>query len=52
MMADGMSCIGGLTVCSVTSIGWLADVGVDVGFGMDFSHFCYASASVKALRFA
>jgi hypothetical protein len=26
-MADGMSCIGGLTACSVASTGWLADVG-------------------------
>jgi hypothetical protein len=53
-MADGMSCIGGLTACSVASTdsGWLADVGADVGIGMDFCRFCCASASVKALRFA
>jgi hypothetical protein len=52
-MADGMSCTGGLTACSVASIGWFADVGVDVGvIGMDFYRFCCASASVKALRFA
>jgi hypothetical protein len=39
MMADGMSRTGGLTVCSVTLTGWLADVGADVGIGMDFCHF-------------
>jgi hypothetical protein len=47
-----MSCTGGLTACSVASTGWLADVRADVGISMDFCHFCYASASVKALRFA
>jgi hypothetical protein len=52
MMADGTSCTGGLTACSVTSTGWLADVGADMGIGMDFYHFCCALASVKALRFA
>jgi hypothetical protein len=31
MMADGTSCIGGLTACSVTSTGWLADVGAAWG---------------------
>ena len=33
MMTDGMSCIGGLTTCSVASTdsGRLADVGADVG---------------------
>jgi hypothetical protein len=53
-MANGMSCMGGLIVCTVASIdsGWLADVGADVGVGMDFCRFCCASASVKALRFA
>ena len=51
---DGMSCTGGSTACSVASIdsGRLADVGADVGIGMDFCRFGYASASVKALRFA
>jgi hypothetical protein len=39
MMADGIFCIGGLT-CSATSTGWLANVGTDVGTGMDFCHFC------------
>jgi hypothetical protein len=53
-MADGMSYTGGLTICTVASTdsGWLADVGADVGIGMDFCRFCCASASVKALRFA
>jgi hypothetical protein len=51
-MADGTSYAGGLTACAVTSTGWFADVRVDVGIGMDFCHFCCASASVKALRFA
>ena len=54
MMTNGMSYIGGLTVCSVASAdsGRLADVGADVGIGMDFCHFGCALASVKALRFA
>jgi hypothetical protein len=52
MMADGMSCIGGLTVCSVASTGKLADDGADVGIDINFCRFCCASASVKALRFA
>ena len=54
MMTDGMSCTGGLTACSVASTdsGRLADVGADVGIGMDFCRFGCASASVKALRFA
>jgi hypothetical protein len=39
MMADGTFCIGGLT-CSDTSTGWLADVGADVGTGIDFCRFC------------
>ena len=54
MMTDGMSCAGGLTACSVasTNSGRLADVGADVEIGMDFCRFGYASASVKALRFA
>jgi hypothetical protein len=52
VMADGTSCVGGLTACAVTSTGWLADVGADVGIGMDLCRFCCASASVKALRFA
>ena len=54
MMTDGMSCTGGLTACSVASTdsGRLADIGADVGIGMDFCRFGCASASVKALRFA
>ena len=54
MMTDGMSCIGGLTACSVASTdsGRLADIGADVGIGMDFYRFGCASASVEALRFA
>jgi hypothetical protein len=51
MMADGIFCTGGLT-CSATSAGELADVGTDVGTGMDFCRFCWASASIKALHFA
>jgi hypothetical protein len=39
MMADGISCTGGLT-CSATSTGWLTDVGTDVGTSMDFYYFC------------
>jgi hypothetical protein len=54
MMTDGVSCIGGLTACLVASTdsGRLADVGADVGIGMDFCRFGYALASVKALCFA
>jgi hypothetical protein len=51
MMVDGIFCTGGLT-CSATPAGWLADVGTDVGTGMDFCRFCWASASVKDFRFA
>ena len=38
MMTDGMSRTGGLTTCSVTSTdsGQIADIGADVGIGMDF----------------
>jgi hypothetical protein len=52
--ADGMSCTGGLIACSIASTdsGWLADIGADVGMGMDFCHFGCASTSVKALCFA
>ena len=54
MMTDGMSYTGGLTACSVASTdsGQIANIGVDVGIGMDFCHFGCASTSVKALRFA
>ena len=54
MMTDGMSCTGGLIACSVASTdsSRLADVGADVGIGMDFCRFGCSSASVKALRFA
>ena len=54
MMTDRVSCTGGLTACSVASTdsGRIADIRVDVGIGMDFCRFGYASASVKALRFA
>ena len=54
MMTDRVSCTGGLTACSVASTDScrLADVGVDMGIGMDFCRFGCASASVKALRFA
>jgi hypothetical protein len=38
MMADGIFCTEGST-CSATSIGWLADVGADVGTSMDFCRF-------------
>jgi hypothetical protein len=53
-MADGVPCAGGLTACSVASAdsGWLRGAGSDVGVDTDFYHFGYASASVKALRFA
>ena len=54
MMTDGMFYTGGLTACSVASTdsGRFAVIGADVGIGMDFCRFGYASASVKALRFA
>ena len=54
MMTDGMSRTGGLTACSVASTdsGRIADIGADVGIGLDFCHFGCASASVKALHFA
>jgi hypothetical protein len=50
MMADGTFYAEGST-CSATSVDWLADVGADVGTGMDFCRFCRASVLVKALRF-